>query len=378
MTSTSGRDVLRTLVTLGAVVVVVGSVATSGATAAVEVDIAPEDVEVGDANQTLSLRLGNLEPGEPVDVYVNVTSLEMANVGLDGAGVAVAGTAGASVSDAAVVDENGTVTVRLSVVPDEDSEQAAVELRVTGLDTGDAEPATDLRHYAAVDDERRVGENAPDADDRQSRPYDVDSPAEGETGSELHTMVAAHDVETGADEQALTVRVAEAAGEFVLGVDVTPLTGAGVAVDSATVAVDETHRMNVTDATLADGTVELRVVPDDETGMVRVRIDGLDTGDATPTSGLAYPVSVDGEPADPDESTSFDVVDPSQRTDEQPGTRTVTPMPSPTPDESTPGSDGTAGDGSTGADGPGFGPAGAVGAVVAAALAAFLARRRRA
>lgn len=373
----------------------------AGASENVTAGVSPGDVEIGEENQSLDLKFGTVEPGGAVDVYVNVTSLETVGVDLEDADVDVAEIHSANLTDVAVVDEGGTVTVRLSVEFHDDVDRAFAEARLTGLDTGEAEHATDLHHYVAVSDDRRVGENAPDESDRQSVSYDVvepessDGDGDGSGDDGPHTGVSPRDVEIGADGQTVSVRVAEATRDFVLEMDLSPLTEAGVSVDEAAVEVEETDRLNVTDASVVDGTVELDVAADAETGLIRFAVVGLDTGGATPTEELQYPLSVDGEPADPHESHTFDVFDPEERDDRTTRDGTVTPTLTPVSTDDPAGGDdaggaggetdedsdtpetettagGTTADSATGATGDGFGPVVVVVALVAGVLGAVV------
>lgn len=385
--SALASTILATLI----VITAVGLLATGGAVAAedVRLDVATSAVDIGDESQALNFRLGGIEPGNTVDVYVNVTSLESANIALDDVGIEVGdAVVGASVTDTEVVKEDETVVVRVSITLDEDAERAAIETYLTGLDTGDADPTTDLQHYAAISDVERVGDNAPDKDDQRSTPYDVIDPAE----ADLHTQVSPQSVEIGTDEQAMVVRVAEATDDFVLRIDLTPLTEADVEINNAAIDVEETYGFDITDTTLTDGVIELRVAVEDEGGGLHFRMIDLETDDATPTEDLTYPVFVDGEPADPEKSSSFDVFNPGERDDNDQHDE-ATPMPTheeyhETPVDSSisedPAAGGEGGDENTdknsgandtdppGVEAPGFGP---VVAILATVVAVLLVRR---
>lgn len=361
----------------GALVVTGEAAATASASTAggddPTIDLAAGDVEIGEDEQSLDFRLGPVEPGGEVDVYVDVTRLTEANVNLDDADIAIQEVDRASVTADRIVQQDGAVVVHLTLDLEDGVDRTHVRSQVTGLNTDDAEHTTDLRHYAAVDDDERFGDDAPGPGDTESTPYDVFDPAERDPD----LRVGPHDLDVGDDSQTVTVRGSDVTRDFRLGVDVRPLTDAGVDIQGADVVVGDAEGVTVTSATMTDGQIELALDAEAETIRLVFQVVDVDADDATPTEDLTYPVFVDGEPADREESTPFSVVDPDERDDEVwNGQDTPAPAPQPEPEpDPDPDPGGPVEDDPPSIEAHGFGP---VVAALAVVLAAVVGARMRA
>jgi hypothetical protein len=178
----------------------------------------PEDPELGEGiadagNLTTDstqqaiydLRVNETAPGQDgVDVYINVTSLKSAEFDLDSLNVRVNDS---DVHNATLVDQNvnqndGNTTVRVTFDVAENHTAFTVDaVWLIQLDPGNAEPAEDLRHYIAVSDQERLGDDAPNANDSVTSPYSVLS---NEDGSEDESMNTEADETVAADENTAT------------------------------------------------------------------------------------------------------------------------------------------------------------------------------
>ncbi|MFQ3319586.1 MAG: PGF-CTERM protein [Natronomonas sp.] len=155
------------------------------------------DLTVGDNTQAITdLRVNGTDPGAAnVDVYINVTSLKSASVGLDSLNVRVNDWA---VDNARHVDQNvhqsdGNTTVRLTFDVQEGHTAFTVDvITLLQLDADLAMPTDDLRHYVAVSDSERLGDAAPGPGDAPTTTYDVvsNSPDDGNTPTATATATA--------------------------------------------------------------------------------------------------------------------------------------------------------------------------------------------
>lgn len=138
------------------------------------------NLTVGDNTQAITdLHVKGTEPGaNGVDVYINVTSLQAANVGLDSLNVQVSEWAvhNATHIDQNVHQNNGNTTVRLRFdVADSHTAFTVDVLTLLQLDTDSAVPTDDLYHYVSVSDEERLGNDAPGVGDEPTTTYGVAS-----------------------------------------------------------------------------------------------------------------------------------------------------------------------------------------------------------
>lgn len=138
----------------------------------------PSDIEAGDDVQAVAdLTVTDTDSGEDgVDVYVNVTALESADIGLDSLNVEVGDddVEGATLVDQNVAQDSDNTTVRMTFDVDEDETEFTVEeFALVQLDTTDASASEDLRYHVAVDDDERVGDQAPNESDASSDTFSV-------------------------------------------------------------------------------------------------------------------------------------------------------------------------------------------------------------
>lgn len=200
-----------------AVVVAFSLIASAGVAAAGEAAApagSPADVQAGDDTQAITgLEVTNTDPGEDgVDVYINVTSLETANVGLDSLNVNItdADVQGATVTDTNVNRNNGNTTVRLTFNVTDDATSFTVErLELVQLQTSDATATEGLTYYVAVSDQERLGNDAPNEDDVESGSFSV------ATGGEETTTATDSDTSTATDSdtETATATDTEASGD---------------------------------------------------------------------------------------------------------------------------------------------------------------------
>lgn len=135
----------------------------------------PDDIEAGDETQAIDgLTIDLDEPGaDNVDVYINVTALETANIDLDSLNVNVGTVDGADLVDQDVTQDETTV-VRLTFDAAEDADSITVEsVTLDQLATSEAVDTSGLTYDVAHSDEERVGDEAPDSSDAQTAPFDV-------------------------------------------------------------------------------------------------------------------------------------------------------------------------------------------------------------
>lgn len=136
------------------------------------------NVEVGDSRQNVTNLAvsGTAACAGNVDVYLNVTGLEAADVGLENLSVRVNRS---TVDNATIVDRTvnrsaGNTTVRLTFDVDDDHDSFAVgTISLQGLETEGATTEDDLRHYVAVADSERFGTAAPGPDDATTTTFGV-------------------------------------------------------------------------------------------------------------------------------------------------------------------------------------------------------------
>lgn len=171
-------------------VVALSLVASAGVVAAGDVTTpagTPADLETGTETQTISnLTVTNTSAGEDgVDLYLNVTALETADVGLDSLDVQVndSNVTNANLSDQDVSTEANNTVVRLTFdVAGNETTFTVDGLRLGQLDTGNASATENLSYDVASGDEERVGSDAPGTDDAQTESFAVvDSSDDDET-----------------------------------------------------------------------------------------------------------------------------------------------------------------------------------------------------
>lgn len=154
---------------------------------------APEDVAVGDERQTIDGLTVELDEAgaDGVDVYLNVTALADAGVGLDSLNVEVGPVDGAVLVDANVNRDDGYTTVRLTFDADADAAAFTVEsVTLTQLDTSGAAATDGLAYDVAHSDGTLTGDAAPDGDDARTGTFAIvdgdgasgdDTPTDGAT-----------------------------------------------------------------------------------------------------------------------------------------------------------------------------------------------------
>ncbi|MUV87249.1 PGF-CTERM sorting domain-containing protein [Natronomonas sp. CBA1123] len=148
-----------------------------------------EDIETGEQTQTVSdIEVTNTDPGaDGVDVYINVTALETADVGVDSLNIDIddANVTNANVTDQNVNQNNGNTVVRLTFdVQDNETAFTVESFQLVQLDTENATTTDGLTYDVVSSDSERLGSDAPDSEDSQTESFAiVDGDSEDDTDS---------------------------------------------------------------------------------------------------------------------------------------------------------------------------------------------------
>lgn len=164
------------MLTVGLALVLVLSAPAMASHGAIADAGTPENIEAGEETQEIEgIAVDLEEPGaDNVDVYINVTSLETANIDLDSINVDVGSVTDAEHTDTDVNQDDGNTVVRVTFDADENADSFTVDsVTLTQLATGDADEMTGLTYDVAHSDEELVGDAAPDADDHQTAAFDI-------------------------------------------------------------------------------------------------------------------------------------------------------------------------------------------------------------
>jgi PGF-CTERM protein len=181
-------------------------IATTGLAAAADVTSPagePADIEVGEETQEITgLEVTNTDPGEDgVDVYVNVTALESANVSVDSLNVNVSddGVTNATVTDQNVNQNNDNTTVRMTFDVEDNATSFTVDrFELVQLGTANASETGELTYYVAASDQERTGNDAPNEDDVASASFSIVS-ADNTTTETATDETATDETETATD-----------------------------------------------------------------------------------------------------------------------------------------------------------------------------------
>lgn len=331
----------------------------------------PTDVDHGETTQTL--HLGGQLPTNATHLTVDVSSLAEAGVDLSNASVVVERSTPGVRVDASLERAGDSTVVRATLDATEGPTGFRLALKLRGLETADADQAW-LRYDGTVGDSRF-----------ESNRFRLEAAAMPDVGA----SVASDPLVVGraAASQRLRVVVFDAPPEttVTITVDTAPLRRANVSL----VALAADARVVEGNLTLegvepVEGGVRLRgTTGSGEFSAVRLDLSGLDTRGATPTEGLAYPVTIEAPAGSKTlDGEAFGVYRPGEAPTP---TETVVESPTETPTETaqsaspSPESENAANE--TGAPSPGGtgGPTGftAVAGLVAVLLAALLSSRRR-
>lgn len=185
-------------------------IATTGLAAAADVTSPagePADIEVGEETQEITgLEVTNTDPGEDgVDVYVNVTALESANVSVDSLNVNVSddGVTNATVTDQNVNQNNDNTTVRMTFDVEDNATSFTVDrFELVQLGTANASETGELTYYVAASDQERTGNDAPNEDDVASASFSIVS-ADNTTTETATDETATDETETATETDAV-------------------------------------------------------------------------------------------------------------------------------------------------------------------------------
>lgn len=272
------------------------------------------DIRIGQNRQRVQVDLSGVESGEEIDLHVDFTSLTEANIGTQDLGVVAEtsrGSTGWLVSGAEISEADGIV-IRVTVeIEDVDSVEdfASVNIDVTGLRTEEAEHREGLEHSVTLS----TSGGEPDFTTGETAVYDVIDPEEIENV----LRVSPSDIRVGETSQHVSILIERATEEVEFRLELAPLRELGAKIGGADVMVEETAgerrndegevEIDVTQATIVDGVVQLSITTTADTLVVDVVINGLDTEDAEATSRLTYPVYTGERPEEPIESGRFSI-----------------------------------------------------------------------
>lgn len=268
------------------------------------------DIRRDDDEQRITVSLSNVEPGEEVDVYVDVTSLTEASMGVDDFGcVSESPRPGWSVTDEElIVDEQILFRVTATVESDEDyvEDIGNIRMELFRLGTETVEHMSDLQHYATLS----PADEEPDFENADTATYDVIDPAELEN----LLAIAPQDIRAGDTEQEVFREIGHATSEIDLGIDINPITEAGVDIDDAGVVVDmvgggdrNEETVEVISASITDGVVRIHFEVEAESIAFEFEITNLETDDVERTEDITYPIFTGERPPDPQRSRPFEI-----------------------------------------------------------------------
>lgn len=274
-----------------------------------------DDVVIGESEQRIEgTRIAGFdEDVEELVVEIDLTVLERHGIDVDDAGVEVRDENVEGASIGSVTVEDGVV--RLVLVP-EDTGIFVSEFWLTGLDTADAEEATDVTYDVSFS-----------AGDGQVPSFDIISP-EGVTPTASTETLVLDD-----GTQRVTIeRIRPTDGNVTIALDPSVLETYGISVDGIEAEVESDEAV-VRKTTVSDGVLGITFSPTADTELFAVELElsgfettSLDTDDRTVASNVAYEIRLGGVTEEDVEVETFDVIT-------EPATPTVDPTPTidPTP-----------------------------------------------
>jgi hypothetical protein len=271
------------------------------------------EIQVGTDEQRLSVSLVQVGSEEEIDIYVDVTNLTEANIGIDDLGVVAESryTVGWLVSDAEISRGERTI-IQVTVTFDDEIEvddTGSVSIDLTGLETSNGEHNHSLTYSATIS----ASNGGPDFATGKTTTAAVIDPEQIENV----LRVDPSDLRIGETSQQITVGIERATDDIDFRLDLRSLTDIGVRVENAGVVVEESagERRNdkgeveieVTEAAIADGILQLGITTTADTLFVDIRVTDLDTQEAEAKSRVMYPVYVGDRPSEPTESAPFSI-----------------------------------------------------------------------
>lgn len=266
------------------------------------------DVRRGTDEQRITVALSTGASGGEVEVFLDVSALRDASVGLADLGVEAEARYGHgwTVTDAAVSAGDGVVRTTVAVDEGESVDgTGTIRLLLTGLDTGGLEHTSGLTHRVAV-----VGAGE-DVDFSNGVTADFDAVDPDELEDVLR--VRPDRLRVGDGRQRVHVTIEHASDEIAFRMDLAPLAEVGVGVDDAGVEVvavendleDDLEPVDAVEAGVVDGVVRVDLVTEaDMVGLV-LSVTGLETDGAAAGSEVSYPVWTGERPSAPTESRTF-------------------------------------------------------------------------